>query len=673
MAARERCPHQVGLLERVVFDEGGPLGFCPRECFAGASTLPASGRMGVGLGILIVSRQSSYDTPDGSGPSYGPREFMDLPRRLEPDALFGERYRIVRSIRTGGMGAVYEASHLETGRRVAIKVMLPSLVSDPTLRARFKLEATVAASVESEHIVDVFDAGIDPSSGSPFLVMELLRGDDISSILKQRGPMTAEEVVELMWQAGLALDRTHARGIVHRDLKPDNLFVTTRDDGSPRLKILDFGIAKVMAQNPSGGQQTATVGTPLYMAPEQINGDAIEPACDLYSLAHIAYSMLVGRSYWSEEWQGGPIYPLLLKVLKGATEPATVRAERCGKRLPKAFDAWFERATAQSSGRRYATAKEMLEELASSLGVAAPGHRRQRRTYDPTVTVVRGTPNETPSPQHVDDVSSEPSGSDDASRSESPLAEVESAAPPPPRRTSGSVPEPANPSKLPATSKFPDDEKTVTMETPAPASANTSTELLRPASHPSLPDVRLRMDSVTTAVTPTGIKPWLGQAVPTPPSGVGFNVERASTTGPVDPPQASGMRDPNKRLLVAVALVFSSVICGAVLLLAIFLKPPNPSPGASTAPTGTSSVAVEDPVSLEAVAPASATPTMPASTSAAAPSIPSSASTEAPASASASVSEPVAPVPPVVAPRPFGGHSSPTRRATPDPVGTSFY
>src|SRR5262249_5173432 len=142
-----------------------------------------------------------------------------------------------------------EVIHKETRRRRALKVMLPSIVSDPELRARFKLEATITADIDSEHIVETFDAGVDAETGAPFLVMELLKGDDLSVILEDRKRLPSEEVIVLLHQAGLALDKTHAAGIVHRDLKPENMFVTARDDGSPRLKILDFGIAKVVAQN----------------------------------------------------------------------------------------------------------------------------------------------------------------------------------------------------------------------------------------------------------------------------------------------------------------------------------------------------------------------------------------------------------------------------------------
>ncbi len=142
------------------------------------------------------------------------------------------------------MGAVYEVVDEKTDSRRALKVMLPSVVREPTLRARFALEARVIGNVESDHVVRVLDAGIDEGSGTPFLVMDLLRGDDLGSLLEKRGALSSGEVVVYLHQAALALDKTHAADVVHRDLKPENLFVTYRDDGSPCVKIIDFGIAR---------------------------------------------------------------------------------------------------------------------------------------------------------------------------------------------------------------------------------------------------------------------------------------------------------------------------------------------------------------------------------------------------------------------------------------------
>jgi serine/threonine-protein kinase len=271
------------------------------------------------------------------------------------------------------MGAVYECVHLTTGKHCALKVMLPQIIAAPGMRERFELEARVTSAVESDHIVETFDAGIDAASGAPFLVMELLRGDDLETVLASRGPYRAPEAVALLSQVALALDRTHAAGIVHRDLKPQNLFLTTRDDGSPCVKILDFGIAKVVADGTKTVQRTAALGTPIYMSPEQTTGDGtIGPAADLYSLAHIAFALLVGSPYWSDEQRALTIFGFVTKMVAGPTEPPSVRAARAGVALPAAFDAWFAKAAARSPADRFARASTQIAELATAIGVSPP-------------------------------------------------------------------------------------------------------------------------------------------------------------------------------------------------------------------------------------------------------------------------------------------------------------
>ncbi len=213
---------------------------------------------------------------------------------LAPGAVFHERYEIVRCLKAGGMGTVYEVLDRVTEAPRALKVMLLELLADDDMRARFAQEARVTGGVESEHVVRTSDAGVDARTGMPFLVMDLLRGEELGRLLKRRGRLPAEEVVQYLFQAAMALERTHAAGIVHRDLKPENLFITRRDDGSPCLKILDFGIAKVLARS-LGAPTTRSIGTPLYMAPEQLEGRrAVGPRADLYALAHIAFALLAG-------------------------------------------------------------------------------------------------------------------------------------------------------------------------------------------------------------------------------------------------------------------------------------------------------------------------------------------------------------------------------------------
>jgi serine/threonine protein kinase len=220
---------------------------------------------------------------------------------LRKGALFHDRYHVVRCINVGGMGAVYEVRDERTDSHRALKVMLPEILADADMRARFALEARITGGIESDHIVHISDAGVDPESGTPFLVMDLLRGEELGSMVAARGALPPGEVVIYLSQAALALDKTHAAGIIHRDLKPENLFVTRRDDGAPCLKILDFGIAKM--RKPSIVAETKrALGTPLYMAPEQVDSRAlVGHKADLYAMGQIAYTLLVSKPYWYDE------------------------------------------------------------------------------------------------------------------------------------------------------------------------------------------------------------------------------------------------------------------------------------------------------------------------------------------------------------------------------------
>src|SRR5262249_12305667 len=172
----------------------------------------------------------------------------------------------------------------------------------------------------------------------------------------------------------LGLERAHAKGIVHRDLKPENLFVTTRDDGTPYVKILDFGIAKAAAQG-TDAKMTRPIGTPAYMAPEQVRGEgSLGPRADVSALGHVAYALLAGEPYWTEEAKASDaLFLLWQKIVTGPDERPTSRARRrCGVILPMAFDAWFLKATAIKPAERFDRATVCIAALADALSVRRP-------------------------------------------------------------------------------------------------------------------------------------------------------------------------------------------------------------------------------------------------------------------------------------------------------------
>ncbi len=307
-----------------------------------------------------------------------------IPVALQARTTFHERYEIVRVLKAGGMGTVYEAHDRKVGSQVALKTMHPHLARDAKSRERFRFEALAANRVKSEHIVKISDADVDKNSNVPFLVMEYLDGTDLQDILLRKKRFSAGDVVLYLWQTALALDRVHKALIVHRDLKPENLFLTSHDDGSPHIKILDFGVSKLIVQN-SIVKTTRIVGTPSYMAPEQVDGSGhIDRRADIYALGHIAFTLLVGKSYWEPEvCAKSGLRALLNQIAEGAPERATLRAQRLGVSLPVDFDEWFDRSTAIQPSRRFATASELVSELATALGVELPPRDSTRPSSPP--------------------------------------------------------------------------------------------------------------------------------------------------------------------------------------------------------------------------------------------------------------------------------------------------
>jgi serine/threonine-protein kinase len=251
--------------------------------------------------------------------------------------------------------------------------MLPELVSNDELRERFQREARVTANVVSEHIVDVFDAGVDPATGMPFLVMELLDGEELGRRVERLGPLPPSDVLLYLGQVASAIDKTHGAGTVHRDLKPENLFLTFRDDGSPRVKVLDFGISKVVNEGTAAAHGTKSLGTPLYMAPEQLAAEAVSTQTDLYALTLIAYTLLTGAPYWQDEANTcGSVVAFAVQAMRGPAQPPVARAALHGTTLPAGFDAWFRRGTLRNPRERFGRGSELVRALAEALGQPLP-------------------------------------------------------------------------------------------------------------------------------------------------------------------------------------------------------------------------------------------------------------------------------------------------------------
>ncbi len=236
-----------------------------------------------------------------------------------------EGYEVDRLLGEGGMGAVFQAQHRRLGRRVAIKVLSEDLVRNPEFVSRFLSEARVVNDARHPNIVDITDFIEQESPRCVAYVMELVEGPTLGNLLK-RGALRPMQAVNVGLQLTDALTAVHRLGVVHRDLKPDNILVVASLDSDysevPAVKILDFGIAKV--SDPTRGHKTATglmLGTPAYMAPEQIAAEPVSPATDVYAVGEILYEMLVGRRAFS-----GEPAQILRKKLLGELPPLALDA-----------------------------------------------------------------------------------------------------------------------------------------------------------------------------------------------------------------------------------------------------------------------------------------------------------------------------------------------------------
>jgi eukaryotic-like serine/threonine-protein kinase len=318
--------------------------------------------------------------------------------------VIADRYQVERKLGSGGMGSVWLVRHVESLQRYALKTLHPDAARDAMTIERFLREARSAAALQSKHVVKIVDSRVGhvmDGQPMPFLVMELLQGQNLEQAIASRGKIPPEEVVQMMRQVARALDLAHTNGIIHRDLKPENLFIHIDEDGDPVIKVCDFGIAKLTGEAAEGIAQTGalgttssiSLGTPMYMAPEQIrDSSSVVPASDQWPLALIVFKALTGRDYFGASKTTGE---LLGRILGDPIEPPSVRASS----LPPAFDAWFLRTCDRKPENRWPSVGEQVRALAAALGVTAPTPAvlspglRSSETYSPSApTMQSGAP-----------------------------------------------------------------------------------------------------------------------------------------------------------------------------------------------------------------------------------------------------------------------------------------
>ena len=285
---------------------------------------------------------------------------------LQPGDTIEGKYRIVRLLGEGGMGAVYEGENVRIHRKVAIKVLHAAVAAKADVVQRFEREAQAAGRIGSEHIVEVLDLGNLPD-GDRFMVMEYLEGESLGERIKRKKRMAPQEVAHLLHQLLEGLAAAHAAGIIHRDLKPDNVFLmNSKGNQKDFVKVLDFGVSKFNALDSemSMTRTGAVMGTPFYMSPEQARGGKIDMRSDLYSVGVVIYQAVTGRVPFHAE----TFNELVFKIALESCEPAELVAPG----LDPAFAALIVRAMVRDPAGRFQTAQEFQAAVGQWLMTAAP-------------------------------------------------------------------------------------------------------------------------------------------------------------------------------------------------------------------------------------------------------------------------------------------------------------
>ncbi|HWB80288.1 MAG TPA: serine/threonine-protein kinase [Nannocystaceae bacterium] len=286
--------------------------------------------------------------------------------------MFADDYRVIGPLAEGGMGSVYRAEQLSTRKPRALKILHGRMLEDDRSHVRFVREATIGAAIASEHVVEVIAAGIDRTTELPYIVMELLDGGDLAAVVKHRGRLDVHELGAMMRQLCHGLAAAHAAKVIHRDLKPENVYVAyPLHAGTPfTVKVLDFGIAKIAQESKTVATLTGTVGSPLWMSPEQINNEALSSATDVWALGLLAFWALTGQAYWrTARAERLTVQALFAEQLFRPLDSAVTRASEFGMQhaLPPGFDDWFLACVARSPSERFTDAAAAWSAFAQSV------------------------------------------------------------------------------------------------------------------------------------------------------------------------------------------------------------------------------------------------------------------------------------------------------------------
>ncbi len=267
------------------------------------------------------------------------------------------RYRVLEVIGRGGMGVVYRVEHLRMGKVAAMKVLHRDLAEDPDVVGRFEREAAAISKLHHPHTVQVFDFGT--VNGALYLLMEYVRGVDLARMLERDGPMPWSRAAPVLAQICSALQEAHELGIVHRDLKPENVLITRTAGGRDYAKVLDFGLAKLEQRQlpPSMTDRQKIVGTPYFMAPEQIRGDDVDARSDIYSFGALMFELLTGQHLF----EGSTAMGVLTKHLTATPDAPSMRAPQMG--IDPRVDHLCRKAVAKEPAMRWQSVTELAEAI----------------------------------------------------------------------------------------------------------------------------------------------------------------------------------------------------------------------------------------------------------------------------------------------------------------------
>lgn len=310
---------------------------------------------------------------------------QELPPRVEKllreEGLFQEKYRLKRLLGSGSFASVILAEHVGMGRDVALKFLKPGVLrAQPDVGQRFLTEVQLASRLTSPHTVTIFDSG-EAEDGTPFMVLEYIRGLPLDETIEKYGALGLRRSIRITLQILESLEEAHAHRIIHRDLKPANIMVGKSPiDNRLQIKVLDFGVAKLVGKNDegsvtaSGRQSTQFIGTPRYMSPEQILGQEVTPASDLYSLGLILYEMATGRAFLGDE--------NVAKVAQSHLEDGPLPLEGI-EELPRPLQAIIRQATARKVSERFGSAAEFRGAIEQALEKGESKHRSATRAVSP--------------------------------------------------------------------------------------------------------------------------------------------------------------------------------------------------------------------------------------------------------------------------------------------------